>query len=92
MKWGTRIALIMSQPGMQLMDLCKESIDKRWTERPSDTLIQHVRLHVSHLSNAMNFYHQILGFGLTATYPDEYFLLREDTITTILSSYSWSTL
>jgi len=26
MKWGTRIALIMSQPGMQLMDLCKESI------------------------------------------------------------------
>jgi hypothetical protein len=40
----------------------------------------------------MNFYHQILGFGLTATYPDEYFLLREDTITTILSSYSWSTL
>ena len=26
----------------------------------------------------MIFYHQILGFGLTATYPDEYFLSRED--------------
>ena len=40
---------------------------------PADTLIGDVHLHVSNLSNAMKFYHEILGLNLTTTYPDAYF-------------------
>jgi catechol 2,3-dioxygenase len=39
----------------------------------ANTKIGHVHLHVSNLSNAMKFYHEILGLNLTATYPSAYF-------------------
>lgn len=54
-------------------DLLKESTDKGWTGMPAGTLIGHVHLHVSNLSNAMKFYHEILGLNLTTTYPGAYF-------------------
>jgi catechol 2,3-dioxygenase len=54
-------------------DLLKESTDKGWTGIPADTVIGHVHLHVTDLSNAMKFYHEILGLNLTTTYPGAYF-------------------
>ena len=54
-------------------DLLKESTDKGWTEMPTNTVIGHMHLHVSNLSNAMKFYHDILGLNLTTTYPGAYF-------------------
>jgi catechol 2,3-dioxygenase len=54
-------------------DLLKESTDKGWTEMPAGTVIGHVHLHVSNLSNAMKFYRDILGLNLTTTYPGAYF-------------------
>jgi catechol 2,3-dioxygenase len=54
-------------------DLLKESTDKGWTEMPAGTVIDHVHLHVSNLSNAMKFYRDILGLNLTTTYPGAYF-------------------
>ena len=54
-------------------DLLKESTDEGWTEMPAGTMIGHVHLHVSNLSNAMKFYRDILGLNLTTTYPGAYF-------------------
>src|SRR5918911_3266978 len=54
-------------------DLLKESTDEGWTEMPAGTMIGHVHLHVSNLSNAMKFYRDILGLDLTTTYPGAYF-------------------
>src|SRR5919199_1861085 len=54
-------------------DLLKESTDKGWTGMPTNTVIGHVHLHVSNLSNAMKFYRDILGLNLTTTYPGAYF-------------------
>jgi catechol 2,3-dioxygenase len=53
--------------------LLKESSDKGWTEMPAGTVIGHAHLHVSNLSKAMKFYHDILGLNLTTTYPGAYF-------------------
>jgi catechol 2,3-dioxygenase len=53
--------------------LLKESTDKGWTGMPAGTVIGHVHLHVSNLSNAMKFYCDILGLNLTTTYPGAYF-------------------
>jgi catechol 2,3-dioxygenase len=54
-------------------DLLKESTDKGWAGMPAGTVIGHIHLHVSNLSNAMKFYHEILGLNLTTTYPGAYF-------------------
>jgi catechol 2,3-dioxygenase len=54
-------------------DLLKESTDNGWTGMPTNTVIGHVHLHVSNLSNAMKFYRDILGLNLTTTYPGAYF-------------------
>lgn len=43
--------------------------------------IGHIHLHVSNLSNAMKFYHDILRLNLTTIYPGAYFLLLEGIIT-----------
>src|SRR5919199_4752646 len=53
--------------------LFKEATDKGWIGMPTNTVIGHVHLHVSNLSNAMNFYRDILGLNLTTTYPGAYF-------------------
>jgi catechol 2,3-dioxygenase len=53
-------------------DLLKESTEKGWVGMPVGTVIGHIHLHVSDLSNAMKFYHDILGFNLTTTYPGAY--------------------
>ncbi|MFL6317294.1 MAG: VOC family protein [Nitrososphaeraceae archaeon] len=54
-------------------DLLKESTVKGWDGMPANTVIGHVHLHVSSLSNTMKFYHEILGLNLTTTYPGAYF-------------------
>jgi catechol 2,3-dioxygenase len=54
-------------------DLLKESTDNGWNGMPAGTVIGHVHLHVSGLSNAMKFYRDILGLNLTTTYPGAYF-------------------
>jgi catechol 2,3-dioxygenase len=54
-------------------DLLKEATDKGWIGMPTSTVIGHVHLHVSNLSNAMKFYRDILGLNLTTTYPGAYF-------------------
>jgi catechol 2,3-dioxygenase len=54
-------------------DLLREATDKGWTGMPTNTVIGHVHLHVSNLSNAMMFYRDILGLNLTTTYPGAYF-------------------
>jgi len=40
---------------------------------PMGTIIGHIHLHVGNLSNAMKFYHEILGLNLTTAYPGAYF-------------------
>jgi catechol 2,3-dioxygenase len=54
-------------------NLLKELTDKGWTGMPAGTVIGHIHLHVSNLSNAMKFYRDILGLNLTTTYPGAYF-------------------
>src|ERR1041384_1782927 len=54
-------------------DLFKESTDAGWTGMPVGTIIGHIHLYISKLSNAMKFYHEILGLNLTTTYPGAYF-------------------
>jgi catechol 2,3-dioxygenase len=54
-------------------DLLRKATDKGWTGMPTNTVIGHVHLHVSNLSNAMKFYRDILGLNLTTTYPGAYF-------------------
>lgn len=65
--------LQMATLPLNIDDLLKESTDKGWTGMPANTVIGHVHLHVSNLSNAMKFYHDILGLNLTTTYPGAYF-------------------
>ncbi|HJT46885.1 MAG TPA: VOC family protein [Nitrososphaeraceae archaeon] len=54
-------------------NLLKEATDKGWIGMPTNTMIGHVHLHVRDLSNAMNFYRDILGLNLTTTNPGAYF-------------------
>jgi catechol-2,3-dioxygenase len=70
-------------------DLLKESTDKGWAGMSANTKIGHVHLHVSNLSNAMKFYHEILGLNLTATYPGADFLLPGNTITILQPIHGW---
>src|SRR5919199_1622553 len=65
--------LQMTTLPLNTKDLLKESTDTGWTGIPTDTSIGHIHLHVSNLSNAMKFYHEILGMNLTTTYPGAYF-------------------
>ena len=65
--------LQMATLPLNTKDLLKESNDNGWTGMPADTVIGHVHLHVSNLSNAMKFYRDILGLNLTTTYPGAYF-------------------
>ena len=65
--------LQMATLPLNTKDLLKESTDKGWSGIPSGTVIGHVHLHVINLLNAIKFYHEILGFNLTATYPGAYF-------------------
>jgi catechol 2,3-dioxygenase len=58
---------------LNIDDLLKESTVKGWDGMPANTVIGHVHLHVSSLSNTMKFYHEILGLNLTTTYPGAYF-------------------
>jgi catechol 2,3-dioxygenase len=44
-----------------------------WKGMPAGTTIGHVHLHVRELGRAMQFYSQILGLGLTFTFPGAYF-------------------
>jgi catechol 2,3-dioxygenase len=65
--------LQMTTLPLNTKDLLKESTDTGWTGIPTGTSIGHIHLHVSNLSNAMKFYHEILGLNLTTTYPGAYF-------------------
>jgi catechol 2,3-dioxygenase len=65
--------LQMTTLPLNTKDLLKESTDTGWTGIPTSTSIGHIHLHVSNLSNAMKFYHEILGLNLTTTYPGAYF-------------------
>ena len=65
--------LQMATLPLNTKDLLEQSTDKVWTGMPKDTIIGHVHLHVSNLSKAMKFYHEILGMNLTTTYPGAYF-------------------
>jgi catechol 2,3-dioxygenase len=65
--------LQMATLPLNTKDLLKESTDNGWTGMPASTVIGHVHLHVRNLSNAMKFYHEILGLNLTTTYPSAYF-------------------
>jgi catechol 2,3-dioxygenase len=75
-KWNgknNKSQLEMATLPLNTKDLLKESTGKGWTGMPSGTVIGHVHLHVSNLSKAMKFYHDILGLNLTTTYPGAYF-------------------
>jgi catechol 2,3-dioxygenase len=65
--------LQMTTLPLNTKDLLKESTDTGWTGIPTSTSIGHIHLRVSNLSNAMKFYHEILGLNLTTTYPGAYF-------------------
>jgi len=65
--------LEMATLPLDTIDLLKEETNKGWKEMPPMTSIGHVHLHVSDLSKALKFYHDILGLNLTATYPGAYF-------------------
>jgi len=65
--------LQMATLPLNIDDLLKESTVKGWDGMPANTVIGHVHLHVSSLSNTMKFYHEILGLNLTTTYPGAYF-------------------
>jgi catechol 2,3-dioxygenase len=65
--------LQMTTLPLNTKDLLKESTDTGWTGIPTSTSIGHIHLHVSNLSNAMKFYHEILGLNLTTTYSGAYF-------------------
>jgi catechol 2,3-dioxygenase len=65
--------LQMTTLPLNTKDLLKESTDTGWTGIPTSTSIGRIHLHVSNLSNAMKFYHEILGLNLTTTYPGAYF-------------------
>ena len=81
-KWtvkNTICQLQMATLPLDTEDLFQQSTEQGWTGMPARTAIGHVHLHVSNLSNAMKFYHEILGLNLTTTYPDAYFLLLGNT-------------
>src|SRR5919199_1802328 len=65
--------LQMATLPLNTKELLEQSTDKGWTGMPKDTIIGHVHLHVSNLSNAMKFYHEILGMNFMTTYPGAYF-------------------
>ncbi len=48
--------------------------DAPWTGLPTDTIMGHVHLHVSHLKEAEDFYTKGLGFEVVAFYPQAAFL------------------
>jgi catechol 2,3-dioxygenase len=73
--------LQMATLPLNTKDLLKECTDAGWTGMPTGTSIGHIHLHVSNLSNAMKFYHDILRLNLTTIYPGAYFLLLEGIIT-----------
>jgi catechol 2,3-dioxygenase len=72
-KWNGKNRLQMATLPLNTDDLLKESTNKGWTRMPVGTIIGHVHLHVSNLSNAVKFYHEVLGLNLTTTYPGAYF-------------------
>jgi catechol 2,3-dioxygenase len=74
-KWNCKNSSLVQMATLPLNtdELLKESTDKGWAGMPANTVIGHVHLHVSNLSNAMKFYHEILGLNLTSTYPGAYF-------------------
>jgi catechol 2,3-dioxygenase len=65
--------LQMATLPLNTKDLLKECTDAGWTGMPTGTSIGHIHLHVSNLSNAMKFYHDILRLNLTTIYPGAYF-------------------
>jgi catechol 2,3-dioxygenase len=65
--------LQMATLPLNTKDLLKECTDAGWTGMPTGTSIGHIHLHVSNLSNAMKFYHDILRLNLTRIYPGAYF-------------------
>jgi catechol 2,3-dioxygenase len=65
--------LQMATLPLNTKDLFKESTEAGWTGMPAGTIIGHIHLHINKLSNAMKFYHEVLGLNLTTTYPGAYF-------------------
>jgi catechol 2,3-dioxygenase len=74
-KWDSKnnSQLKMATLPLNIHDLLKERTGNGWAGIPANTVIGHVHLHVSNLSNAIKFYHENLGLNLTTTYPGAYF-------------------
>jgi catechol 2,3-dioxygenase len=58
---------------LDVTNLLNQYTDETWTGFPMHTSIGHVHLHVSNLTKAKRFYHQLLGLYHTASYPGAYF-------------------
>lgn len=51
-----------------------QEVTDEWTKLPTDTIIGHIHLHVSHLAKSQTFYEDGLNFDLITTYPGALFM------------------
>ena len=66
---------------LDLDQLYREANKFRQWRMPENTVIGHVHLHVSNLSESKKFYSEILGLHHTCTFPGAYFFVLTYTIT-----------
>ncbi len=67
----------MSTERLDLDQLHQEADNFRSWRMPEDTVIGHVHLHVSNLSESKKFYSEILGLHHTCTFPGAYFFAAD---------------
>ena len=67
----------MSTERLDLDQLYQEADKFRPWRMPENTVIGHVHLHVSNLSESKKFYSQILGLHHTCTFPGAYFFAAD---------------
>ncbi len=76
-KWTGEHKVHMVTEPLDVSSLLNQHDNKMWNGFPVHTTIGHVHLHVSNLTKAKKFYHQVLGLYHTATYPGAYFFAAE---------------
>jgi catechol 2,3-dioxygenase len=74
--WNTRgRELVMATEPLDVEDLVADGAGTPWTGAPASTVLGHVHLHVSSLTEGASFYHQGLGFDeVVWSYPGALFL------------------
>ncbi len=74
--WNTRgRELVMATEPLDVEDVVADGAGEPWTGAPAETVLGHVHLHVSSLTEGAAFYHQGLGFDeVVWSYPGALFL------------------